>query len=384
MSLKKNMPIKRMQQAILLIISAILVLSILTGCGPSTAKLAAVDFAPLPGDDWEVSTPAAEGLDPDLLAELYYNASELETIYSLLVIKNGKLIAEDYFNEGSAKQQANLQSASKSFNSALVGIALEKGCLSSVDQKMMEFFPEYADQISDPRKAEITIRHMLQMRSGFPWEESDPALFDALYSGEYMTNKIMVHFPLVNDPGTAFHYSNLTTYWLGVIVARACDSDLKIFAEENLFSPLGMTLGEYWQDESGYYYPNVHFTARDAAKYGQLYLNDGEYEGHQIISADWVRDSLKVYSEDAWTIRVGRNYQDIGYGYQWWSARGGDHHYNLALGHGGQQIVLLDEYDMVIVVTADPFWEEHSDRSWKHEKANINLVADFIASLPIE
>ena len=96
------------------------------------------------------------------------------------------------------------------------------------------------------------------------------------------------------DPGTGFEYSNLTSHLLGIIVARACGTDL-------------------------------HFTARDMARFGLIYLNDGVHEGNRIISADWVHDSLRTYSEDAWDYRVGRNFTDIGYGYQWWSARAGDH-----------------------------------------------------------
>ena len=133
-------------------------------------------------------------------------------------------------------------------------------------------------------------------------------------------------------------------------------------------------------------HPHFELSARDAAKFGLLYLNDGEYNGNRVVSPNWVHDSLLTYSEDAWTIRVDRNFNDTGYGYgyQWWSVRAGDHQYSLAWGHGGQQIVLLDEFDMVIVVTADPFYQEHNDQAWKHEKANLNLVADFIASLPSE
>jgi hypothetical protein len=100
-----------------------------------------------------------------LMAELYYNAAELERLYGLLVIKNSYLIAERYFNESSIEQKAQLQSATKSYTSALVGIALDQGCLSSMDQKMMDFFPEFADQITDPRKGQITMRDMLQMRA---------------------------------------------------------------------------------------------------------------------------------------------------------------------------------------------------------------------------
>jgi CubicO group peptidase (beta-lactamase class C family) len=85
----------------------------------------------------------------------------------------------------------------------------------------------------------------------------------------------------------------------------------------------------------------IHFTARETAKFGLLYLNDGAYEGKQLIPADWVRDSLQVYPKDTLKYRVGRNFQDVGYGYQWKSVRAGEHRYPLAWGHGGQQIALL-------------------------------------------
>jgi CubicO group peptidase (beta-lactamase class C family) len=376
------------------IVSAIQILAILTasslfGCSPSNAEgaaadLAVIDYRPLPGDDWQVSTPAEQGLDPRHVAALYDDAAELETLYGLLAIKNGHLIAEKYFNEGSVEQKALLQSASKSYISALVGIALDQGCLSSVDQKMLDFFPESADQIADPRKAQITIRHMLQMRAGYPDEETDSAYLDALYWGEYLP--LIVDFPLISDPGTEFNYSNLTSNWLGMIVARACEMDLKSYAQKHLFSPMGIEVGDWLQDRDGHYIGSggIHVTAREAARFGALYLNDGEYEGNQIIPADWVRDSLRTYSEGARDYGMSVRFRDMGYGYQWWSARAGDHRFNFAWGHGGQLIVLLDELDMVIVTAADPFFGQHDGQSWKHEKAIMNLVGDFIKSLPKE
>lgn len=150
------------------ILSLSVLLPLLVGCTPTAAELDAVDYTPLPGEDWEVSTPAQEGLDPDLVAKMYLDAEDLDTIYSLLVVKNGYLIAEKYFNEGSIDQKTLMQSASKSYISALIGIALEQGCLTGPDQKMLEFFPEFTDQIEDPRKEQITVRYLLQMRSGYP------------------------------------------------------------------------------------------------------------------------------------------------------------------------------------------------------------------------
>jgi len=369
----------------LILILSILVSSTLIGCGgPSAEELAAVDYTPLVRDDWAVSTPEEQGLDPALVAQLYYNAEQLETLYGLLVIKNGYLVAEQYFHGKSVDQLSSRASVTKSITSALVGIALEQGCLTSVDQKMVEFFPELVDQIQDPRKKQITIRQMLQMRAGYPWEESSQELFDLMFSGFRSRN--LVDVPLVRDPGTGFDYSNLTSHLLGIIVARACDTDLKSYAQEYLFSPLGGQVGYWVQGWEGYYigFADMEITARDMARFGQLYLDGGQLEGNQIVPADWVRDSLQTYSEDAWYFRVGKNWRDSAYGYQWWSIRAGDHRYNLAWGHGGQQIAILDDLDLVVVATADPLWKQHGDQPWKLEKANLNLVADFIASLPSE
>jgi CubicO group peptidase (beta-lactamase class C family) len=383
---------KGRQGYFLILISMILILSSLVGCGPSTEDLEAVDYTPLIRDDWEVSTPAEQGLDPMLVAELYLNASELETLNGLLVVKNDFLIAERYFNDGAIDKKNQLQSVTKSYTSALVGIALDQGCLSSLDQMMMDFFPEFTGQIDDPRKEQITIRDMLQMRSGYPFEETDPALWEALLSGDYLP--LIAGFPLTSDPGTEFNYSGLTSHWLGVIVARACDTDLKSYAQEFLFSPIDAEVGDDWiQDRNGYYIglAGIHSTARDMAKFGQLYLNNGEYEGKQVVSADWVEQSLQRYSEgmniSGWIPGITSRYgyfRDLGYGYQWWSARAGDHLFNYAAGHGGQHIVLLDELDMVIVATAYPFWQQHDDQSWTHESAVIELVGKFIKSLPSE
>lgn len=376
--------IKVTRKSIILIAFAIIIMAGSAGCGPSTTELAAVDYTPVQGLDWEISTPEEQGLDPDLVAELFYDASQQETIYSLLVIKNGYLIAEEYFNAGSVDQKDRLQSVTKSFTSALVGIALEQGCLSNVDQNMLDFFPDVAGMITDPRKEQITIRNLLEMRAGYPSEETHQDLWAGLLSGHYPP--LIEEFPLVSDPGASFHYSNLTSNWLGIIVDRACGMDLKAYAEEHLFSPLGVQAGEWGQDAEGHYNGcgDLHLTPRDAAKFGLLYLNDGVYKGNQVVPADWVEDSLQTYSmNEAFVNKIGR-FRDIGYGYHWWSANTDNHHVNFAWGHGGQLIVLVDEFDMVIVTTSYPFWLEHNDQSWKHEKAIISLVSQFVNSLPNE
>jgi len=346
-----------------------------------------VSYAPQPGDDWAISTPEKEGLDPTLVTELYNDAAELEKIRAVLVIKGGRLIAEEYFNDGSIDQQARLASVTKSVTSALVGIALRDGCLDSLDQPILDFFPEVSDRISDPRKGRITIRHLLQMRAGYPWEETDSALWAGLLNGDYPP--LLETFPLVNDPGAGFNYSNLSSNWLGIILARACRTDLLSFGREHLFSPLGIEPGEWGQDARGNHNgcANLHLRARDVATFGSLYLNGGVLDSQQIVPAAWVNESLGGYSPDAWVTvdrltRIARYFHDLDYGYQWWTATVGSHRFNFAWGHGGQLIVLLDDLDMVVVALSAPFFLQHNATAWKYEQASLNLIGKFIASLP--
>jgi CubicO group peptidase (beta-lactamase class C family) len=357
---------------------------------PGTEELEAVDYTPLPGDDWKVSTPAEQGLDPMLVAEFYLEGTGLSTLFGLLVIKNGHLIAERYYNEGAVDQLSARQSVTKSYTSALVGLALDQGYLTSVDQKMMEFFPELADQVTDPRKHEVTIRDLLQMRAGYPDDELNRQYLDSLFfSDDWHWFRHITGFPLLSDPGTEFRYSNLTSHLLAIIVARATGSDLEPYAQKHLFSPIDSKVGAWSRDADGYNFGcfEISVTARDMAKFGSLYLNDGLYDGKRVLSADWVNESLQPYSErisrtGELPSRLGRYFSDIGYGYQWWSATVGQHRFDYAAGHGGSLIILLDELDMIIVTTADPLYELPAEAGWKYEGAIIDLVGKFIASLP--
>jgi CubicO group peptidase (beta-lactamase class C family) len=354
---------------------------------PRPDELAGVRFTPLRRNDWEVSTPEKEGLDSKLVAELYFDAGHSNTLFGLLVIANGRLIAEKYFNGASIDKNTLVASVTKSFTSALTGIAVDQGALSSVDEKMVGFFPEFTGKRYDPRKDRITLRHMLQMRAGFPWEETDPAYWDSLLTGDYVP--MIVDFPLVNDPGSGFNYSNLTSNWLGILLARACRTDLKSFAQKTLFGPLGIEPGNWKQDWDGYYIGcgDLELKAREMAKFGLMYLNGGEFDGKQIVPSEWVKASLQDYSKDAWitkdrTSRIGPFIRDLGYGYQWWSATVGSRRVDFAWGHGGQLIVLLHDLDMVVVMTSDPQYMKHDEEAWRYEKMNLNLVGKFIQLLP--
>ena len=342
-----------------------------------------MDYTPLERDGWLVSTPEEQGLDAKLVNHLYRDAEELDTLYGLLVIKNGYLVAEKYYKGRSLNSTDPLASVTKSFTSALAGIALEQGCLESLDVKMVDFFPEYAGQLEDPRKEQITLRQMLQMRSGYPWEEFVPPYLDQLFRAPNWIPHLD-DFPLTSNPGTEFGYSNLTAHLAGVVVAKACGQSLYTLAEDYLFDPLEGKMGTWPSDPSGYNYGSgaLALTARDAARFGLLYLNHGRFQDQQLIPAAYVEASLARYSTGIYGEGLGRYLRDIGYGYFWWSARSGDHEFNFAWGHGGNLIVLVHDLDLIVVTTADNLAGVFGEESWEKESAIIDVVTKFIQSLP--
>jgi CubicO group peptidase (beta-lactamase class C family) len=362
------------------------VLSLVASCGGSSSsgdsRGGVPNYTPTTANDgWQVATPAGQGVDEALLNTAYQEAQQLPNLFSLLVVKNGYLIAEGYFNGARMNQPFDTASVTKSFTSALAGIALRDNLLTSVDQNMFEFFPEIAWQQLDSRKSSITIRQMLQMRSGYPWEEFDGYLDRILSTPEWID--LAAEFPLVADPGTRFGYSNLTAHLTGVITARAANESLRAFAERSLFDPLGISVASWAMDADGYYFGSgaTMFTARDMARFGQLYLDGGAYGGVQLIPAEWVQDSFQSHSGTTYDGDILNAISQLEYGYLWWSGVSGSHRFNFAWGHGGQMICVIQDLDMVIVTTATGLGGQFGQEAWRQESAVLELAGRLIALL---
>lgn len=346
-------------------------------------------YRPLTLPDWEVSTPQAEGVDPDLVLSTYQKARGHPSLYSLLVIKSGRLIAERYFNGQDHRAASNMASVTKSFISSLAGIALREHVLPGLEQTMAGYFPEIDWPRLDPRKSQITIRQILEMRSGFPWEEMTGHLDVLLSRWDWIP--LIEQFPLSGDPGTLFGYSNLTSHLMAIILARAANTDLQSWAKTRLFDPLGIEVGNWNRDASGYCYGSSELclTPRAMAKYGLLYVRGGKLNGTQIIPAEWVAESLTPCSLDAYGAAISRpgsgkilaSFDLLDYGYLWWSSKCGRHPIKWAWGHGGNLIVLVQDLDMVVVTSADNLPGQFGEASWRKEKAVMELVGEFISAI---
>jgi CubicO group peptidase (beta-lactamase class C family) len=270
-------------------------------------------------------------------------ASELPRLKSLLVSHKGSLILERYYNGAQASQPANIKSASKSVIAALVGIAVSKGLIKSVDQPIGDFFPELAKD-KEPRKREITIADLLTMRSGL--ESTSGRQYGAWVQSRNWVRYVLAQ-PLIDEPGTRVEYSTGTSHLLSAILTTATKKSTWQFAQEELAKPLGFTLARWLQDPQGIYFGGneMLMTPRQMIRFGELYENNGRVGDRQLIPAQWVERADDAVGRSRWG-------SDREYGYGFWIRDFGRHKSYYAWGYGGQFIFVVPDLDLVVVTTS--------------------------------
>jgi CubicO group peptidase (beta-lactamase class C family) len=303
-----------------------------------------------PTSGWKTSTPEQQGVDSaKLMIADEFIQNRLPDAFSLLVVKNGYLVFEKYYSWGSPEKLAVVHSVTKSVTSALIGIALDKGYLDSVDQKLIEFFPEYFTDDIDPRKKDISLRHLLTMSTGFRWNDRGPVMRFWYTSSNWA--KFTIQLPQEKNPGDAFNYNSSTSHLLSIILSKSTKTSTLDFARQNLFEPLGIKSAYWHQDPQGYNNGGfgLGLSARDLVKIGFLYLNNGYWNGQSIVSEYWVKEStdqqIQAFSQS--------EYGAFGYGYQWWVKKVDGCRSFRAWGRRGQFIVVVPELDLVIAVTSE-------------------------------
>jgi CubicO group peptidase (beta-lactamase class C family) len=319
--------------------------------------------------DWNLAEPEDRDLDSEVLADAVASADRLDIVHSLLVIKNGDLVLEEYFNGYQDYDYFNMTSATKSVTSTLVGIAIDKGYIQSLDQRIMDFFQDYALPGMDSMWYEVTIEHLLTMTAGIPGDNS-PAVINI---DDWDLVGAIFDLPFINYPGERFVYSTVQTHLLSAILTRASGMNTLRFANKHLFGPLGI-LVDYWdKDNTGYYYGGTALFCkpRNFARLGYLFLNGGKLEEHRIVSQDWI-----VEATSDKTGRINRTMGEItnvNYGYNWWIGEFDSITCYYAYGFGGQFMFCFPDLDMIVITTADL-----QDYESGQEYRIIRLVADRI------
>ncbi len=318
-------------------------------------------------DGWKSSCAIEENVD----IKKIYRAIDcilegtFKKIHSLLILKNGKLICEEYFPGKISPEESRtgdgiafygrdnlhmIRSATKSISSALIGIALHKNKRFNVNTKLHTFFPEYVDCFKESKR-DITLKHLLTMTTGFPTESSH--VYQDLITADDSI-KAVLNRPVFNI-GEKHMYSNCTANLLGMIIKRITLLDADKFAEKYLFGPIGIKNYIWRKNKDGGICTcaGLSLRSRDMAKIGYLFLNAGKWKERRIIPEQWINESTKEHVK---VTRKGSQMYANSYGYQWWISPFKVNGCNIpsfsAQGHGGQLIFVFPSLNMVVVFTS--------------------------------
>jgi CubicO group peptidase (beta-lactamase class C family) len=298
---------------------------------------------PWPTAGWTSSAPEAQGMDSRKLAEAFdYLKAKEPNIHSLLIVRNGVVVTDAYFYPFDSESRHDIASITKSVTSTLVGIAVRKGLIRSVDEHLLHFFPEYKIANLDERKKSITLHHLLAMRSGLqcivnPTDEV--TLMQMVASSDWV--QFMLDLPMDAQPGDMFVYNSGAVHLLSAIIRKTTGQNELAFARAELFGPLGISDVKWPFDLHGldnHGWGDLQLHPRDMAKIGYLFLSDGRWEGRTILTPEWIEAATRPFP--------GAQRED--YGYLWWLDK--DYGYS-AQGRGDQRIYVLPRMNMVVVIT---------------------------------
>ena len=298
-----------------------------------------------PTEEWRLSTPEEQGMNSSILNMTTDYIENDDTIFhSLLVIRNGYIVYEDYFAQYHKDRRHIIFSCTKSVTSTLIGLAIEQGYIESVNEPILNYFPDKNITNWDTRKNDITIEHLLTMTSGLEWTEGagDDDYFSMGFSDDWA--EYVLSQPMIADPGVQFEYCTGGSHLLSAIVNVSTEQNTNSFAQENLFGPIGID-EVYWPvDPQGINNggSDLGMTPRDMARFGYLFLNNGTWDDNQIVPTDWVTEATSTKLNVSPT---------TGYAYQWWTIPSMNIY--SARGYAGQLIVIIPDYDLVVVCTAD-------------------------------
>src|SRR5262245_27473592 len=326
------------------------------------------------GDGWETIGAAEVRIDADALCKLLHTvASGPDNLHSLLVARSGHIVAEIY-RKGRDRSARNffsrqvsfgpgdphdMRSISKSVVGLLFGILRDEGRLPALSTPVVELYPGYPTLTSEPARRSITIQHMLMMSNGLEWHET-AATYGSFSNDEtrlfwdWSPVKFVLSRPVVAPPGQRFDYNGGNTTVIADLLERATGTSLDRLARTLLFEPLGITdsewIGDLWGRPMAY--AGVRLKPRDLLKIGQMMLDQGRWQGRQVVPAEWVAESIRPH------IATGKG-AGSGYGYFWWTGtvdwQGKKLPWSAAVGNGGQRLFLVPALDLAMVITAGDY-----------------------------
>ena len=328
-----------------LCILMVVILAIAFGCSSHTPSPDTETRVSFP-ESWPISSPEEQGIDSALLAEMLKSIDKAEyRIDAIVIIRNGHKVLDASIYPFKAGERHVIYSCTKSVVSALIGIAIEGGYIEGLDQPILEVFSDHNFANLDADKVSMTLEDVLILCYGLDCQDSYlynwKGLIEMQESDDWV--QYVLDLPMIAPPGEKFEYCNGASFLLSAIIQETTGKTAREFAEAHLFRPLGITDVEWETNPQGYNlgYSGLDMLPQDMAKFGYLYLHQGQWGDQQIVPAEWVEASTRKY--------IGGTLQP-GYGYQWWVTTYGA---TMALGYQGQYIIVMPELDLVVVFVSE-------------------------------
>lgn len=325
-------------------------MSLLSGCiSEPELKDPFSNFEPVKiKNGWEISSPSEEGIDSLGLVKIFndfHNNEEIWQVRSLSVYRNGKLVAESYTKDPSDRYEPRaIWSCTKQFIGVLVGIAVDKGLINSIDDKIEKYLPEILKDYPD--KKNITIKHLLTMNSGISYNNYGLSGDDSKILQQIPDNylKFVLEKKLNTEPGTDYDYKDSDPQILSSIIQKVTGKPTDVWAEEILFSKIDFDNFEWKRYKDGTTLGSfgIITTPREMAKLAQTVLNGGTYSGQKVVSERWVEQMVYPHEEAG----------DKNFGFLWWSYP--EYETYFMSGNGRQLVFVIPEKDLIVVITSEP------------------------------
>ena len=349
---------------------------VLLGCVSDNALKVELNMTPVEqSDGWEIGLPGDEGLDNLKLNAIYediFSEQDFVMTYSLLIVKNNKLVAEGYTQDlNEIDRLVQIKSVTKSILSLVFGIFLDEnpGIISDIRSPLKEEYVGKEHFVGGENSSLMTIEDLLTMRSGLAFDNGSDSKKMILSTDQKMP-KFILSRAAVSDPGLTFNFSDGDAQLIADLLFKlipVSGLSFDAYVNDRLFEPLGIDdfiwEKHAWDTQRPFGGFGLYLKPRDLARLGQLVLNGGEWEGVQLVPKQWIIDATNEYV----------SFDDGGYGYYWWVRDFG----SMAYGEGGQTIYIVPENDIVVVMTGNPFSNGLGASKEKIE----SVVTDIIRAL---
>ncbi|GMQ80598.1 MAG: serine hydrolase [Rhodothermia bacterium] len=324
-------------------------------------------------EPWKTASPGDIGLSSSVLSAAAAKAARNLRFRSLLVVKDGRLVFERYFNGSTESELTDVRSVTKSVVSTLVGIALDKGHITDLDESIgnalasrVEILPEYVDN--------ITIRDLLTMSGGWAWDEGAGNSYTEWIGSE---NHIQYVLDLPRLPSPGFLYNSGAVHLLGVVLEVMTGKDLEDYADLFLFDKIGIQRKTWESLENGYVNggAGIDLRPRDLARIGQLFIQNGFSGREQVLSESWITEATSPKFD--WRSSFG-TVTSMSYGYLWWTNEGGSTPAFFAWGWGGQFIYVVPDRRLVIVTTTRYQGLNAEGGPGQLERLGLEVITDIV------